>query len=236
MEQFYMVTWRAILIFGMLAILTRVIGRRLLAQMSYFDFIVAITIGSVSGTYIVQAVEGKWILIAPIWLSVCTIILDFVNLKNQKIRKITEGEPVIVIQNGNILENNMKKAKYHLGDLEMQLRDKNVFDFGEVEFAVLEPNGQLSVLKKSQYLPLTPKDMNITTRYKGLCTEIIKDGDILEQNLIQNNLTREWLMKELDKRNVERISEVVYAAVNTDGILYVSIRQSRLQYTQKVED
>lgn len=236
LDQLILVTWKSLLIFFMLAVLTRFIGRKLLAQMSYFDFVVGITIGSISGSYVVQMVKGMWILIAPVLLCLCAIALDYGHLKSLRLRKLAEGEPVVVIQNGNILEKNMKKLRYHLDDLEMQLRDKNVFDFSEVEFAVLEPHGQLSVLKKSQHLPLTPKDMNMSTKYKGLSTEIVKDGQILEQNLLQNNVTHEWLMNELKNRNISQLTDVVYAALNTDGVLYVSIKQDNLKYIQKVED
>ncbi len=236
MDQLFLVIWKSLLIFSLLGILTRLVGRKLLAQMSYLDFVVGITIGSISGSYVVQMVKGMWILIAPILLAACTIAFDYSNLKSLRLRKLTEGEPVIVIQNGNILEKNMKKLRYHLDDLEMQLRDKGVFDIGEVEFAILESHGQLSVLKKSEFLPVTPKDMNINTKYKGLSTEIIKDGDILEQNLLQANLTKEWLMQQLKSRNIERLSDVVYAAVNTDGVLYTSIKQHYMNNLQKVED
>ena len=130
----------------------------------------------------------------------------------------------------------MRKLRYHLDDLEMQLRDKGVFDFNEVEFAVLESHGQLSVLKKTQFQPVTPKDMNMKTGYKGLSMEIIKDGDILDKNLQQNNLSIDWLKQELKNRNIQKVSDVVYAAINTDKVLYISLRQKTLKNTQKVED
>jgi uncharacterized membrane protein YcaP (DUF421 family) len=236
MDQLFLATWKSFLIFFMLVILSRSIGRKLLAQMSYFDFTVAITIGSISGSYVVQMVKGMWVLIAPIILALCAITFDYVHVKSLRIRKIAEGEPVIVIQNGQILEKNMKKLRYHLDNLESQLREKGVFDFSEVEFAVLEPQGQLSVLKKSQYLPVTPADMKISTEYKGMSTEIIKDGLVLEQNLQQNNLDRHWLNQELKKRNINNVSDVIYAAVNTSGVLYVSLKKSTLKSIQKVED
>lgn len=236
MDQLILVTWKSLLIFSMLSILTRIIGRKLLAQMSYFDFVVGITIGSISGSYVVQMVKGMWILIAPVLLTLCAIAFDYIHLKKLRLRKLAEGEPVIVIQNGNIMEDNMRKLRYHLDDLEMQLRDKGVFDFNEVEFAVLESHGQLSVLKKTQFQPVTPKDMNMKTGYKGLSMEIIKDGDILDKNLQQNNLSIDWLKQELKNRNIQKVSDVVYAAINTDKVLYISLRQKTLKNTQKVED
>ena len=236
MDQLILVTWKSFLIFFILVILTRSIGRKLLAQMSYFDFTIAITIGSISGSYVVQMIEGMWVLLAPVLLASLAIAFDYLHLKSLRARKLAEGEPVVIIQNGQIFEKNMKKLRYHMDNLESQLRDKNVFDFSEVEFAVLEPHGHLSVLKKSQYLPLTPKDMDLNTKYKGLSTEIIKDGRIMDQNLKQNHLTRQWLMEELKKRKIKNSSDVVYAALNTSGVLYISLRQSSLKYIQEVED
>ncbi|KNY28814.1 DUF421 domain-containing protein [Pseudobacteroides cellulosolvens] len=236
MDQLILVSWKSALIFAMLVILSRSIGRKLLAQMSYFDFTVAITIGSISGSYVVQMVKGMWVLIAPILLALLAIFFDYIHLKGLRIRKIAEGEPVVVIQNGQVMEKNMLKLRYHLDNLESQLRDKGIFDFNEVEFAVLEPHGQLSVLKKSQYLPITPDDMNINTKYKGLSTEIIKDGKVLEKNLRQNNLSNDWLNQELKNRNISNISDIMYAALNTSGVLYVSLKQSKFKYIQKVED
>jgi uncharacterized membrane protein YcaP (DUF421 family) len=236
MDQLLRVSWKSALIFIILVGLARIIGRKLLAQMSYFDFTVAITIGTITGSYVVQMVEGMWVLISPVLLSLLAITFDYLHLKSLKLRKLTEGEPVIIIQNGNILDNNMKKLRYHLDNLEAQLREKGVFDLSEVEFAVIEPHGQLSVLKKSQNLPVTPKDMSIQTSYKGISTELIKDGQLLEQNLVQSNLTIDWLNNELRLKNIKNMSDVFYAAVNTDKVLYVSLKKSCLDNIQKVED
>ncbi len=98
MDQLILVTWKSFLIFFILIILSRGIGRKLLAQMSYFDFTIAITIGSISGSYVVQMVEGMWVLIAPVLLALLAITSDYLHLKSLWLRKIAEGEPVVVIQ------------------------------------------------------------------------------------------------------------------------------------------
>ncbi len=236
MEQLWLVTWKSILVFVILMVLTRLIGKKLLSQLTFFDFVIGITIGTISGAYVVIMVKGMWVLLSPIILTILTLFLGLISVKHLGFRKLLEGEPAIVIQNGKILEKNLLRFRYHLDDLEMQLREQGVFDFGEVEFAILEPHGKLSVLKKSQYTPVTPRDLNLATKYKGMATEMIKDGDILEQNLIQNNLTREWLMQELRKRNISDLNEVIYAALNTDGSLYIDQKKDNLHYVQKVED
>jgi len=236
LDQLWLVAWKSVLIFIVLVILTRLIGKKLLSQMTYFDFVVGITIGTISATYITIAVKGMWVLISPVLMTFLTVLLGYITTKSLTTRKILEGEPVVVMQNGKILEKNMLKLRYHIDDLEMQLRDKGVFDFGQVEFAILEPHGQLSVLKKSQFNPVTPKDLNLSTGYQGLASEIIKDGQILKQNLKQNNLTLDWLYQKLREQNINDVSSVFYASLNTDGSLYVDLRDDSLKYVQKVED
>jgi len=236
MLEYLEAIWRTLVVFVILAILTRLIGRKLLSQITFFEFVTGISIGTITGAYIVNEIRGNLVLISPVVLAILTVILSYSTLKSLKIRKIVEGEPVIVIQNGKILEKNMLKLRYNLDQLEIQLRDKGIFDLSEVEFAILEPTGRLSVLKKTPFLPVTPKDLNLSTTYKGLATEIIKDGDILEQNLKQNNLDFAWLYNHLRRMKVNDVSKVMLALLNTDGSLYVDLKGEEPKYTQKVED
>jgi len=118
----------------------------------------------------------------------------------------------------------MAKSRYHIGDLLMQLRQKNVFDITEVEFAILEPNGDLSVLKKPQYNTVTTKDLNIPTNYKGLMTELIINGQIMRYHLKMINVDIEWLLNQLKMRNITNVNDVIFAALQTDGQLYIALK------------
>lgn len=204
--------------------------------MNYFDFVIAIILGTIAGAFVVNQVKGMWVLAAPVVITLATLGTGFLSLRSLAARKILEGEPVVVVHNGKVMENNMLKLRYSLDDLEMQLRDKDVFNITEVEFAVLEPHGQLSVLKKSQNQTVTMSDLGKAPPYKGMATEIIKDGDILEQNLMQNNLNYNWLQSQLQQQGIQDPSEVFYAALQTDGTLYVDKRKDDLPYVQKIED
>ncbi len=226
----------SLVVFIMLVILFRFIGKKFLAQMTFFDFVTGITIGTIGGAYVTTEVKGSYVLVGPVILTLLVVITGYLTLKSVPARKLIEGEPLVMIQNGKILENNMRKMRYNLDDLMMQLREKDIFDLGEVEFAVLETHGQLSVLKKSQHLPLTPEDLNKSTSYKGISSEIIRDGKIVEQNLKQNNLTHEWLYNELSSRKINNIRDVFLATLSTDGNLYVDLREDKLPYVQEVED
>lgn len=236
MDDIYQTVLYSIITFFVLVVLTRLIGQKLLSQLTFFEFVIGITIGTIGGAFVTTEVEGFYVLLSPVVLTLAVIVTGNISLKSVMFRKLVEGEPLVVIQNGKIFENNLKKVRYNVDELLMQLREKGVFDLSEVEVAVLEPHGKLSVQKKSQFTPVTPKDLNISTTYKGLSSEIIRDGQIVEQNLKQNNLTHEWLYNELYSRGIRNINDVFLATLSTRGNLYVDIRKDNPKYIQEVED
>ena len=117
----------------------------------------------------------------------------------------------------------MGRLNYSFDYLVQQLRQENVFDIGKVEFAILEPSGELSIQLKSQYNPLTPHDLNVSTHYEGLTTEVVLDGKIIESNLGQRNVNPQWLYQELAKRGIKSIEEVAFAALASNGNLYLDL-------------
>ncbi|MBC7324230.1 MAG: DUF421 domain-containing protein, partial [Moorella sp. (in: Bacteria)] len=150
--------------------------------------------------------------------------------------KLISGEPTVVVHNGKILEGNMKKMRYNLDELAMQLRQKNVFDIADVEYAILEPDGDLSILLKSQKRPLTPADLRLPTRYEGVPTELVMDGEILFQNLEQNKLDEKWLIQQLQAQGVHDISQVDYAVLRSNGSLYVNLKEDDIIHPVDITD
>ena len=134
------------------------------------------------------------------------------------------------------MEKNLKKMRYTLDDLLIQLRHRGIFDLKEVEFALLETTGQLSVLKKSQYAPVTPHDLKIPTKYKGLSTELIYDGKVIDINLKRFNLDRAWLEQQLKAQGIQSPREVFLALLNTEGELYVNRYQDQGQPVTDLSD
>lgn len=226
----------ATIVFFLLIVLTRIIGKKLMGQLTFFDFVTGITLGTIGGAFVTTEVKGYYVLLSATIMAIWVFLTGRLTLKSITARKLLEGEPLVLVQNGKIYEKNMSKIRYNVDDLLMQLREKDVFDLSEVEFAVLEPHGELSVLKKTQYQPVTPHDLKLGTSYKGLSTEIIRDGRIQEQNLRQNNLTHEWLYNELASRKIRNIDDVFLATLATNGTLYVDLHDDELPYLQKTED
>lgn len=222
MHEVPVVIVRGLIAFFSLLIFTRVLGKQEVGQLTFFDYVNGITIGSIAAsltTNLNSRALTEWVGLAT-WAG-AVLILQLISIKSPLFAKYLNGEPVVVIMNGQIMEETMKKIQYSLSDLTEQLRDKGVFDISEVEFAVLETSGKLSVLKKSSYQPVTPKDLNIPTEYKGLSTELIYDGVIIEKNLRQVKLDRQWLEQQLRNRGINDPAEVMLAALNTQGELYI---------------
>ena len=156
-------------------------------------------------------------------------ILTFVALKSRKARKWVSGKPTVVIENGKILEQNLRKLKLTLDTLSQELREKNIFDFGEVDYAVLELNGKISVLKKPEYLPVIRKDLGISSSSKTTFPiELIMDGEIIFDNLRANSLTEKWLFEELNNRGLS-VAEVSYAVKTTGGTLFFDQYKDNIQ-------
>lgn len=230
MNEGLIVLVRGIISFFSLLIFARILGKQQISQLTFFDYILGITIGSTASTLTTDLTSRAW----PHWVGLITwsglsIILQIITLKSKAASDYLDGVPTVVIQNGEILEDAMKKARYRLSDLLEQLRDKDVFDLTQVAFAILEKDGQLSVLKKAQFQTVTPKDLNLKPNQASLGSELIYDGVVLEQNLKSINKNTKWLHKQLKKYNVKHPSEVFVATFNPPDSLYVDLYKDHIQ-------
>jgi uncharacterized membrane protein YcaP (DUF421 family) len=163
-------------------------------------------------------------------------LMEMISTKWRYAAKYLEGEPSIVVMNGKIMEKELKKMQYRVSEILGLLRNKGVFDLNEVDFAILEPNGQISVLLKPENLPLTPKDMKIAVAPSGISTELVYDGIIIDENLSQLNKDRKWLFNELKKQGIKDISEVFLVTLNPAGSIYVDKYEDKLKKITDIGD
>ncbi len=214
---------RAIVMFFWLVLMTKIMGQRQIGRLTLLDFIIGITIGSITAGSLNNSRSSLVSVLLTIGtLTGIDVFLTYISLKNAKFRRIFQGEPKILIKNGKLLEDTMRKAKINLDDLLMELRLKKLANLADTEFAILEPNGKISVMPKSQARAVRPSDLNIDTQYEGYPVMIIEDGNILEDNLAENNLDKAWLNDELQKQGIYNESIVLAAMLDTQGRLFIS--------------
>ncbi|WCN39179.1 DUF421 domain-containing protein [Aneurinibacillus uraniidurans] len=221
MSDIIEIMMRAFVAFLSLMLLAHVIGKQMIAQMTYHQFVAAITLGSIAGNTVFNIkIKFLYFVISLLIFSGIALALTFLALRSRKARKWIVGEPTVVIQNGKILEQNMRKLKYTFDSLNQGLREKDIFNVEEVDYAILETNGTLSVLKKPAFRHVTIQDLALnppsTVRFP---VELIIEGEIMEKNLHQQQLTTDWIVREVSKRGLI-LSDVCYAVMGTNGHLY----------------
>lgn len=230
-------TLRTVLAFLAVFMIARVLENGRPGQLSHYEYLAGITTGVIAGGLVVQNRISPWpLLLALLIFSILNYLVRFVSLKSRVARKVLVGGPSMIIQNGKIMEQEMKRLHYNIDELLMQLRNQGVFDIAEVEFAVLEPDGQLSVLLKADKMPVKREDLQIESQYQGISSELIVDGQLIYQNLEQNNLDEAWLINELNKQGIRTPGEVHLAILDARGKLYVDKSDDELTHDTKVAD
>jgi uncharacterized membrane protein YcaP (DUF421 family) len=237
LDEGLVVLVRAIIAFFSLLIFARIGGKEQISQLTFFDYTLGITIGSIAATLTTDLSSRAW----PHWVGLITwaalgYLMEVICLKWRYAAKYLEGEPSIVIMNGMIMENVLRKMRYRVSDILELLRDKGVFNLSEVAYAIIEPNGNISVLKKSEYLPLTPKDVNIKTEQNGIATELIYDGIVIKENLRQLDKSEKWMMDELRKQGIQNASEVFLMTLDPVGNLYVDKYEDHIKKVTDIGD
>lgn len=218
-----------------LFLISKVLGKKLISQMTLFDFFSVITLGSLTSFLVIEVKNspGPIFLALLLWV-IYLAILGVISLKNRKIRQFIVDKPLVLVQNGHILEENMGKSRIDLDSLLARLRAKNVFNLADVEFALLETDGQVSVIPKSQKRPVNAADLNISTTYEGLSTDLIIDGQIIYQNLEQVGLDLQWLKDQLIVQKINSVEDIGLAQLDTNGQLYIDLKSDKIQSEIKV--
>lgn len=220
---------RSIIFLLILLITTKILGKKQISELSFFEYVSGITIGSIAGEVITGLESNPYHgALAIVMFGLVTLLVDFLSLKSKTFRDVVEGRGTVIIKDGKILEENLKKEKYTLDEISALLRQKDIFRVADVEFAVLEPRGNLSALLKKENRPLTPKDLQIKTANEKEPQTIIMDGSILDEALRASGKNRGWLQLELEKLGVT-LENVFLAQVDSYGELTVDIYDDKLK-------
>lgn len=228
MQIWLEVVVRTLAAISVLFILTKLLGKRQISQLSLFEYITGITIGDLAA-YISINYENKWY-VGVIALSVWVLIslgIEFLQIKSKKARTWIDNSSTVLIKDGKILEDNLKKEKLTNEELLEQLRKKSIFKAAEVEFAIIEPSGEINVLLKREYQPITPSHLGIKVSPEPETQAVILDGNIMDEPLSTIGLSRAWLHTELEKLGVT-VDNVYLAQVDGFGQLYVDLYDDKI--------
>ncbi|WP_209811789.1 YetF domain-containing protein [Ammoniphilus resinae] len=216
---------RAVVAYAFLFGIIKFLGQRTLSNLQAQDFLFAIVIGDVIGE---PLVTGETNLTGPfavaLTLTGIHYLITTLALRSLKLRRFFDEEPIILISKGKILKNMMKKSKVTLDMLLMAARLNNISKLSDVEVAILEPNGEISMLTKAKANPITLDDLNknIAPSEVKMPTVLIEDGHVQEGNLMRNQLTEDWLNNQLKENGIDDASNVFLALLESDGNLYIS--------------
>ncbi|CAN7647795.1 DUF421 domain-containing protein [Peribacillus frigoritolerans] len=220
---------RALLFLIILFLVTKLLGKKQLSQLSYFEYVVGITIGSI-GAEVITGLERSILVgvIGIVTTAALPFIVGILSLKSKTLRDLVEGKGTVFIKDGKIMEDNLKKERYTTDELLELLRKKDAFQVSDVEFAVLEATGDLSVMLKKENQPLTAKDLNLVVASVKEPQTVIMDGEILDEPLATIGRSRGWLHTELEKLGVT-IENVFLGQINSYGELTVDLFDDILQ-------
>ena len=205
-----------------LFILTKLMGNKQMAQLSMFDYVNGITIGSIAAE-MATSLESDFLqpLLAMLVYAAAAISISLISNKSLKARKFLEGESLILYENGQLFKDNLKKSKMDLHEFLIQCRNNGYFDLSNLDTAILESNGKISFLPKSNIRPATPQDLNLLPAQEKLVTNVILDGVVMHENLKFLCHDEEWLKQSLKVKNIDDPSEVLLATCDCSNVLKV---------------
>lgn len=212
---------RSLISLILLFLVCKLIGKKQVSELSLFDYVIGISIGNFTAEMIMDF-QGNFTngVVAIIVFGLCSYIVSMTTLKSMTLRRILIGTPTIIVQNGKIIKENLVKTKIDINDLLEQVRTNGYFDLSELEYVIMEANGKLSILSKSENKPTTLKDMNIKTDKTSLCANIIIDGKIMNNNLFNMKKDENWLLKELKIKGIN-LDEILLATLDNNEKLVI---------------
>jgi len=220
--NFYAVLFRSLISLATLFIVTKIIGKKQVSELSIFDYVIGISIGNFAAEMTINMdspeVDG---IIAVLIFGAIAYIVSYLTLHSISLRRFFIGTPTMIIQDGKLLRNNMKKARLDMNDLLEEARTKGYFDLSQIQFGILEANGEMSFMPFADYQPLTPKVMNQKVSKNYLTGNVIIDGIIMKNNLEKLGKNKEWLEKQLHDKGFQNRKQILLATLDQTGKLIV---------------
>ena len=204
-----------------LFLITKLIGKKQVSELSLFDYVIGISIGNFTAE-MTMGLNNQYIngVVAIFTFGIISWLVSRLTMKSIILRRILIGTPTIIIQEGKIIKENMKKLNIDINDLLEQCRNNGTFDISQIEYAIMEVNGKISIMLKPEYNPVTMNDMNLKPTLQDLCANVIIDGRIMMKNLNNMNKSKQWLLKELKVKEYN-LEDILLATLDINEKLTV---------------
>lgn len=213
---------RALLSLITLFLIAKMLGAKQVSQLSLFDYVIGISIGNFAAEMTIN-LESQYLngILAVVVFGFVAYFVSFLTMKSIKLRRFFMGTPTIVIQKGKLLESNLKKLKLDVNDLLEECRCNGYFNIEEIEYAIMEVNGNISILPKGKYKPVVIQDLDLEVPKQGLCANVIIDGKLMSNNLKIALKDEAWLLNEINKQGYDDYSKILLATLDINGKLTV---------------
>lgn len=215
MNEIFETIYRAVISLVVLFFITKLLGRKQVSELTLFDYVIGISIGNFSAEMTINLdsheING---IVAVLTFGIIAYLMSFLTMKSEKVRNYVTGPPTILIEKGNLIYKNLQKVHFDMNDLLQECRINGYFDIAQIEYALMEANGQVSFLPKKDYANITLKDMNLKQENDGLVANIIIDTKINEENLKNANKTKEWVDHELKIKGYEDYTNILLATLD----------------------
>lgn len=224
-------------LFSLIALffITKMIGKKQVSELSLFDYVIGISIGNFTAEMTLD-LDGHYMhgVIAMLVFGLFAWFVSFITMHSIKLRRFLVGVPTYLIENGKIIEKNLKKTMLDINDLLEECRIGGVFDISEIEYAIMEANGKISILLKKNYMPVSVKDMNLILEPTSLCANIIIDGNIMTKNLQNSGKNEDWLYNQLNINN-KKLQEILLATLDRNNNLIFYEKNQNLEIKNVLE-
>lgn len=218
-----------------LFLITKAIGKKQVSELSLFDYVIGISIGNFAAEMIMNFDNNFYNgIVAMITFGLVAWLVSYFTMKSMFLRRVIIGTPTVLIQNGKIIENNLRKMMIDINDLLEQCRSNGNFDINEIEYAIMEANGKVSILQKKEYSPLIVKDMNLKLEKNDLVSNVIIDGKIMISNLENSGKEKEWLLKELKVKG-KNLEDILLGTLDSNYKLILYERNNNLKVKNVLE-
>ncbi|MBP1156551.1 MULTISPECIES: DUF421 domain-containing protein [unclassified Paenibacillus] len=219
--EIWTLLFRTVMVYLIVFLTLRIMGKREIGKLSVFDLVISIMIAEIA-VFVLEDLNKPMVegILPMVTLVAVQLLIAYISLKNERLRRLFEGKPSAIIDGGKLNREEMRKQRYNLDDLLLQLRENKVLNVADVEFAVLEPSGKLTILEK-KHKTERHLEGQASFRYEGLPLPLIMDGKVQDESLEKLGKTRFWLKNELQSQGVKDFKEVFFCSIDHRGKWFI---------------